>query len=249
MAPPSRAGLAFKGDDNSQKSIAAALGGQILSGALKPGERLPSDSQMHATFGVSRVVTREVIKTLAAKGLVVSKVKVGTVVRDPVHWNWLDADVLAWRLSVGLDLDLLKQIVQVRRVVEPAAASLAAINATRQDLARLHQCIQNMASAEHDYRHFASADLQFHIAIAEASHNQFFHAFTGLVETALLSMFSLNAAGDPKTRSATTAKHALIVDAIQARDPDAAGKAMLRTVDDGFSRAQRYSRSIRSASK
>lgn len=175
----------------------------------------------------------------------VSKVKVGTVVRDPARWNWLDADVLAWRLSVGLDLDLLRQIVEVRRVVEPAAASLAAINATRKDVARLHQEIQNMANAEHDYRQFASADLQFHIAVAEASHNQFFHSFTGLVETNLLSMFSMNAAGDPKTRSATTAKHALIVDAIHARDPEGAAKAMLRTVDDGFARAQRYSRLTR----
>ena len=113
-----------------QGDIAAALGGEILSGARKPGERMPSDADMLKTFGVSRVVTREVIKTLAAKGLVASRMKVGTVVLDPAHWNWLDADVLSWRANTGLDLDFLQHITDVRRAVEPTAAALAALYGT-----------------------------------------------------------------------------------------------------------------------
>ena len=76
-----------------------------MSGARKPGERMPSDADMLKMFGVSRVVTREVIKTLAAKGLVTSKMKVGTIVLEPSHWNWLDSDVLSWRANVGMDMD------------------------------------------------------------------------------------------------------------------------------------------------
>src|ERR1700677_1964701 len=90
--------------DSNQRRIAAELGTEILSGALEPGDRLPTDLEMTKQFGVSRVVTREVIKTLAAKGMVTSKARVGTVVRDPIHWSWLDPEVLAWRAAMGLDL-------------------------------------------------------------------------------------------------------------------------------------------------
>ena len=100
---PIRPGARRTGQDN----IAAALGEEILSGARKPGERMPSDADMLKMFGVSRVVTREVIKTLAAKGLVASKMKVGTIVLEPSHWNWLDSDVLSWRANVGMDMDFL----------------------------------------------------------------------------------------------------------------------------------------------
>ena len=102
-----------------QDNIAATLGEEILSGARKPGERMPSDADMHKMFGVSRVVTREVIKTLAAKGLVVSKMKVGTTVLDLTHWNWLDSDVLSWRANVGLDMDFLAHLTVVRSNRQP----------------------------------------------------------------------------------------------------------------------------------
>src|SRR6185437_8155949 len=91
----------------SHTAIAAALGGEILSGARPPGSRLPSVEEMNARFGVSRVVVREVIKTLTAKGLVASRTRVGTVVRDPEAWNWLDAEVLEWRVQMGLDQNFL----------------------------------------------------------------------------------------------------------------------------------------------
>jgi DNA-binding FadR family transcriptional regulator len=231
--------------DSNQSRIAAALGVEILSGALKPGARMPTDAEMTKTFGVSRVVTREVIKTLAAKGLVASKVKVGTIVREPANWNWLDSDVLSWRVAMGMDLSFLKHISEVRRAVEPAAASLAALNGTRSDFARLRDAVAQMADSEADARRFARADLGFHLAVTSASRNPFFQSFAALIETALLTVFAINAEGKPMSRSATTAKHALIVDAIEARDAAAAAKAMLRTVDDGLSRALQNSRTAR----
>src|SRR5689334_3008565 len=75
-------------------ALAATLGAEILCGRRKPGERLPSVEEMYDRYGVSRVVVREVVKTLTAKGLVTSKTKVGTIVREPASWNWLDAEVL-----------------------------------------------------------------------------------------------------------------------------------------------------------
>src|ERR1700685_2865553 len=77
----------------SHLEIAATLGGEILSGARPPGSRLPSMDEMFQLFGVSRLVVREVMRTLAAKGMVKSKARVGTTVSDPVQWNWLDPQV------------------------------------------------------------------------------------------------------------------------------------------------------------
>jgi DNA-binding FadR family transcriptional regulator len=226
-----------------QGDIAAALGGEILSGARKPGERMPSDADMLKTFGVSRVVTREVIKTLAAKGLVASRMKVGTVVLDPAHWNWLDADVLSWRANAGLDLDFLQHITDVRRAVEPTAAALAALHGTRADVVKLREAVKGMADAEKERRQFAEWDLRFHLAVCAASQNPFFQSFAAMIETALFALLSLNAlAESPKLHTDSVAHHTLIVDAIEARDPHLAARAMLRAVDGGFTNAKRVRR-------
>src|SRR5690242_6053432 len=83
--------------------IAATLGAEILSGARPPGSRLPSAEQLFEQFGASRMQLREVTKTLATKGLIGTKTRVGTQVLASEHWNWIDPDVLAWRVLLGLD--------------------------------------------------------------------------------------------------------------------------------------------------
>ena len=225
---------------SSQDNIAAVLGAEILSGARKPGERMPTDAEMLKKFGVSRVVTREIIKTLAAKGMVTSKMKLGTLVLDPSNWNWLDRDVLSWRVSIGLDLEFMAQITTVRRAVEPVAASLAAKGRTRADIVTLRQAITAMAQAKDDRRQFAEADLQFHIAVGVISRNPFFQSFTGVISTALSVVLAVNADADsPKMQARTVAEHEAVVDAIEEGDADAAAKAMLRIVDSGLAHAKR----------
>ena len=233
---PLRPGARRTGQDN----IAAALGEEILSGARKPGERMPSDVDMLKMFGVSRVVTREVIKMLAAKGLVASRMKVGTIVLEPSHWNWLDSDVLAWRANMGLDMDFLAHITDVRRAVEPTAAALAAIYGTRADVVRLREAVGAMGSAHNNRRQFAEADLRFHLAVSAASKNPFFQSFAAMIETALFSLLAVNALTDnSRQQSEAIAMHVAVADAIEARDPHMAAKAMLRAVDGGLSHAKR----------
>jgi DNA-binding FadR family transcriptional regulator len=225
---------------SSQDNIAAVLGAEILSGARKPGDRMPSDVEMLKKFGVSRVVTREIIKTLAAKGMVTSKMKLGTIVLDPSNWNWLDPDVLSWRVSVGLDLEFMAQITTVRRAVEPMAAATAAQNRTRADIVKLREAITAMAQAKDNRRQFAEADLRFHMAVSAISRNPFFHSFAGVIGTALSVVLALNAEADsPQMQARTVARHAAVVDAIEAGDADAAAKAMLYTVDSGLAHAKR----------
>lgn len=224
----------------------AALGAEILSGARKPGDRMPSDAEMLKTFGVSRVVTREVIKTLAAKGMVASRMKVGTVVLDPSRWNWLDSDVLSWRATNGLDLEFLTYVTDVRRAVEPIAASLAAAHRTRADIVILRKTLEDMSNAKGDHRLFAEADLRFHMAVSIASRNPFFQSFAGVIEAALSGMLNLNAVADsPQMQATTVANHRTVVDAIEAGDTAKAGRAILKIIENGLEHAQRARRKAR----
>lgn len=217
--------------------IAAVLGGEILSGTRKPGSRMPSVEEMFDLFGVSRVVVREVTKTLAAKGLVTSKTKVGTLVLEPSHWNWLDPDVLAWRARAGLDVVFLNHIGQVRLAVEPLSAALAVRHASRQDRQRIKVALQQMHEAGGDHRKFAEADLAFHVAIGQASGNPFFRSFTAVIQVALsgiLAMTSVGVIADEKTHVRSTARHLKIMDAIEAGDEEAARKAMIHVIEEGL---------------
>lgn len=215
--------------------IAAILGSEILSGALPPGSRMPSLSEMFDRFGISRVLMREVIKTLTAKGMVASKSRVGTHVLDPSHWNWFDADVLAWRVRLGLDAAFLAQLAEMRRAVEPAGAALAAKHRTSDQVEAMRTALDAMAAAT-DRRGFAEADLDFHIAVSAASGNPLFRSFAGVVETALAASFSASSPVGGADIAANVARHRAIADAIAAGDGDGAAAAMLNVIDEGLSR-------------
>lgn len=219
--------------------IAAALGMEILSGARAPGSRMPTLGEMFERFGVSRVLMREVIKTLTAKGMVASKSRVGTHVRDSSHWNWFDPEVLGWRVRLGLDPVFLAHLTEMRRAVEPGGAALAARHRSGDDVARLRAVLDAMAAARGDRRAFAQADLAFHIAVAAASGNPMFRAFAAVVETALAASFTISSPADPESAARNIARHAAIADAIEARDSDAAHRAMLTVIDDGAAASPR----------
>jgi DNA-binding FadR family transcriptional regulator len=217
--------------------IAAVLGSEVLSGSRPPGSRMPSVEELYGRFGASRVLMREVTKTLVAKGLVSAKTRVGTLVLPPEHWNWFDPDVLAWRVRLGLDPQFVKHLTQMRRAVEPAAAALAAEQRTDEHLAEMRKSVTGMTRAGSDRHAFVQADLDFHIAVAAASGNPLFRTLAAVIETALGAYFTLSTpigAADIKT---IVRRHARVADAIEARDPKAAASAMTKVVDEGFERA------------
>ena len=223
-------------------AIAATLGGEILAGTRPPGSRLPSVEEMNERFGVSRVVVREVIKTLTSKGLVMSKTKVGTIVRPASAWNWLDTDVLEWRVRAGLTQDFLEQIIAVRRAIEPAGAALAARNRTRQDITRLRACIAAMREAEGDDLRFPQADLAYHLAIGEASGNPLVNSFGAVTKVALhgfMKMSNASVKQVEKGHAGSTDRHAAILAAIEARDEEGARSAMLKVIEVGLTHAGR----------
>src|SRR4051812_37017147 len=104
-APPLRVSrLSGEKALSSHDQIARALGMEILDGVIPPGGILPTEAELLARFQISRTVLREVIKTLAAKGLVMSRTRVGTKVLDPVNWNFFDGELLSWKVALGMDL-------------------------------------------------------------------------------------------------------------------------------------------------
>src|ERR1700760_2329468 len=105
---------------SNHAEVARSIGIDIIAGRYAEGARLPGDAEMIAMFGVSRPVLRESVKTLVAKGLLTTKARVGTVVRERGAWNMFDADVLAWHLDVGID----------RRFLSDLALHIALANAS-----------------------------------------------------------------------------------------------------------------------
>jgi DNA-binding FadR family transcriptional regulator len=223
--------------------IAATLGTEILRGLYRAGDNMPPEPELIERFRVSRTVIREVMKTLTAKGLLVSKTRVGTRVRDPVHWNFFDADLLAWRVHIGLDDEFLGSLTEVRRALEPTAAALAARRRTDADVARLRTYVKEMARPRHSRESFAEVDLDFHMGVGTASGNPLVRSIGSVIEAALVASFVHSSpVDDPESHEVTVLSHAAVVDAIEARDEPAAAQAMMKVIDVGARRIQQRRR-------
>src|SRR5690242_10018984 len=161
--------LQSKKRQSSHDKIASTIGKEILNGKHPSGSTLPAEPTLMRRFKVSRTVLREVMKTLSAKGLIVLRTRVGARVLDSSNWNFFDAELLAWRVEIGMDEDLRRWLRQVRTVFEPASAGLAALGRTLEEIHFLRDRVRSMARSEGDKERFAEADLEFHLMIGVAS--------------------------------------------------------------------------------
>ena len=123
------------------------LGEDIVSGRYAVGAALPPEPMLCETLGVSRTVIREAVKSLVAKGLLVTGPKLGTRVLPEEHWNWFDPDVVVWQSKIGFTREFLRDLQELRRVVEPAAVRLAAERATAADIANIEEAYAGMRAA------------------------------------------------------------------------------------------------------
>jgi DNA-binding FadR family transcriptional regulator len=206
------------------------IGVRILDGELKPGDTLPDNGLLDGGE-VSRTVVREAIKVLAAKGLVESRPKVGTRVRPRRDWNLLDPDVLAWQIEAGPDARFLEQALELRRMIEPAAARLAAERATEPEIAALYEAYEEMVAAGDDLDDFMAPDLRFHSLLLEACGNELLEHMSEIFTAVLRTVFAYSSSSS-RSYPRAARRHRAIVKAIEARDPDAAERAVLRLLDD-----------------
>jgi DNA-binding FadR family transcriptional regulator len=206
-------------------SIARKLGVAIVSGRIKPGDTLDNEIDSSEQMSVSRTAYREAVRILAAKGLVASRPKRGTQVCPRRAWNLLDPEVLAWFFESQPSQDFLVGLFELRLIIEPAAAALAAERRTPEDLAQMRDALQRM-----DLHGLAdpggqSADREFHDAILTATRNPALVALSSSIGAAVrwTTIFKQRKRRLPRD---PMPEHRRVFDAIAAGGADTARAAM-----------------------
>ncbi|WP_405682490.1 FadR/GntR family transcriptional regulator [Streptomyces sp. NBC_00057] len=205
------------------QQIVDIIGERIVRGTHAPGSSLYPD-QLEAELGVSKTVLREALRVLAAKGLIDSRQKRGTFVRPRADWNLLDADLLRWQGAGIPDENFLANLGEVRSIVEPAGARLAAQRRNDQDLAQLTDALDQMAAAGNDTEAVVEADLAFHRALLAAAHNELLTRMEVVLEAGLRVRDHLVHGTDHWADSVPA--HGAVLDAVRSQDPDAAERAV-----------------------
>ena len=206
------------------------LGLAILSGRFAVGASLPPEPLLGEEFGVSRTVVREAIKSLVAKGLLSTGPKVGTRVLPDAHWNWFDPDVVAWQAQCGLTPEFLKDLQELRRVVEPAAVRLAAERATPEDIAQIEAAYAGMKQAVEEGGDYVTHDLRFHQGLLQASHNRMLVQMSKALDALLRTSFEISTRIQDGTKTSLPL-HRAVLNAVIARNPAKAERAVMVLIE------------------
>ena len=206
------------------------LGEAIVAGRYPVGGAIPPEPVLCDELGVSRTVVREAIKSLVAKGMIHTGPKVGTRVLASDDWNWFDADVISWQAKAGLSPVFLRDLQDLRRVVEPAAVKLAAIRATEQDIAGIEDAYTGMRRAVYEGGDYVTFDLRFHQGLLRASHNRMLVQMSKALGALLRTSFEISTIkrDGPKL---SLPLHREVLDAVIAREVDRAERAIIVLID------------------
>jgi GntR family transcriptional regulator, galactonate operon transcriptional repressor len=214
-----------------QEQVLDILGRDICSGRVRPGQLLPPEAELCERFGFSRIVIREAIKSLAAKGLLEVTRRVGTLVLEPLRWNLFDPDIIAWRAeSTVFDPTMSRDLMEMRRIIEPAAVRLAALRASDEDRRNLRAAYMAMERAVAGKGDYVKADLSFHTTILSACGNQFVRQMQDAMGALLQVNFEV-ITKKPGGPAHSLPLHEAICDAIERGDADAAERATLILID------------------
>ena len=210
---------------------AEIIGRRIVSGGLPPGTTLPNFDDLAAELSISRLSVREAMKVLAGKGLVSSKPRRGTVVRPRSEWSRLDADVLVWQIADVPDADFVRNLFEVRRIVEPDAAAIVAERGAGEAITGMEQALAAMIATDSRAPESIHADVSFHKTLLTGTGNEFIAAFAPLIETLLLITFRIqrDSGADPDQ---FIPAHRALLDTLKRGDADAARLAA-RTLLEG----------------
>jgi DNA-binding FadR family transcriptional regulator len=211
-------------------AVAQDIGARILNGEFAPGTLLPNEAEWCRLYKVSRTAIREAIKTLAGKGMLLSRPKIGSRVEPRASWNLLDRDVLSWYSATVSYERFAREVQQIRFMIEPEAAALAAANRTPEQLAEIEAAIAGMIAAP-DQIAWNIDDVRFHLSILNASGNELIVPFGRAIESMLAKLFEFTVAQRLNPRDALPL-HEAILKAIRARKPDAARKAARTLISD-----------------
>jgi GntR family transcriptional regulator, galactonate operon transcriptional repressor len=235
---PTHLGIGRARKRNLFAHVVEELGIRIVRGDLKPGEAFPNEADLGREFGASRSVVREAVKSLAAKGLIESRTRTGIRVLTPMHWNLLDVEVLAWRYSTMPPAQFYHELFEIRLMIEPEAAFLAAQRATQQQVAEIIEAYDGMVAASQEGASGIEQDLRFHRGILAAGQNPLLLQMGNLIGVGLYISHKISS----ESYTVFLPLHKKVLDAIAKRSADTAKKAMERLLSETLEFMSRHLR-------
>lgn len=209
--------------------LAREIGISIVSGKLRPGQVLDGEVEASSQWQVSRNTYREALRMLVAKGLISSRTRTGTRVTETSEWHLLDPDVLSWMFSGIPRPELIHGVFELRSVVEPAAAEMAAMRRRQHHLAAMRRALEEMGRHTLEKPEGREADKAFHAALLAATCNPFMVSLTNGVTAAVDALTLFKQRLTRITRDPVP-DHWRVFDAIAAKDAAAARTAMLKLI-------------------
>lgn len=210
-------------------TIARDLGVMIVSGKLRPGLVLDGEVEASDQRKVSRSAYREAVRILVAKGLVNSKPRAGTRVSDRTAWHLLDPDVLSWIFQIEPDYTLVYSLFEMRNIVEPEAAALAAERRNPSQVKAMAAALEIMGRYKTTTKEWRDADELFHTALLEASGNAILASLTSSINATVSWSTIFKQRYEPLKRDPVP-DHRRVFKAIEAGNASAARKAMEQLV-------------------
>ena len=214
-------------------SIADWLGRQIVAGRLAEGQPVPKEMEFGDLAGVSRGAYREALRQVAAKGMLISRTRSGTRVAARENWTLLDPDVVRWFFESGTPPDwFITSIYELRGMVEPGAAALAAERRSESDLDAFRKALHAMRTCDMAEPSWHQADAGFHRSLLRSAHNPVLATLAAGICAAVTytAAFRYRDMANPHPRNPVE-DHAAVFERIEARDPEGARRAMAALVD------------------
>ena len=205
--------------------VAHEIGMRIVRGDYAPGTTLPTEVNSSSDLNVSRTSYREAVMVLAAKGLVESRPRTGTKVRPRDKWNMLDPDILAWTFSSGPSETQIRSLFEIRNIIEPAAAELAAGRAEKDHIEKISVALEDMRAAGSNVDESVESDLRFHQSVLSAAGNEMLAPLGYLIESALAESFRISSE-IPGARENSIPMHEDVFLAIRDGEPELAREKM-----------------------
>ena len=213
--------------DNSKMTLseraASLIAGYIVEKGLEPGSRLPNEMQLSQALNVGRSTIREAIRILVSRNVVQIMRGRGTVVTNKPG---LADDPLGFQFVRNKE-QLVVDLLEIRLIVEPRIAGLAAMRATDSDIARMKTLAVEFERQMATGRHDVAKDVELHACIAQCSHNE---VITSLIPIINQSIYSFSELADGRTFQESVDTHRAIVQAIEAHDAQTAESAMTRHI-------------------
>lgn len=244
MSELSRPTLSLQRPENLSVQLAKNLSERIANGELKAGDKLPSEHEMVAAYGVSRTVVREAVSHLKSSGLVVSRQGVGVFVLEPSAATPFRIDVE----ELGTVKEVIK-LLELRISLESEAAALAAVRRTDEHLANLRSALDLMARGIDAHEDAADMDFLFHQGIAQATDNHYFMELFGYlgmmaIPRSRIGMFKSDTGARETYLQKVHHEHEAIFRAIVTKDADAASTAMRRHLSNSRNRLKAAAESL-----